>query len=284
MFHCTPHPGLGTVVVRHVRIDLATCLTSKAPATPASGATVRVTKDSESIVFRDKVVLKIHENHMGFPAGSPGPIELKGVSPDGKWILYAIDSMGSASLAADGLTVQAVASTGGRSYTVATGLTYPSYRSWCDFYTLVVTAGGDRIANHDKRLIVTGPPSWKPHLLVNEPRRAFGSVVCAPDGNSVVVQEEPTGGTNESSVQSHWQLWRIGLDGKAVRLTNPPAGYSDDSPLFSADQATLYFVRSKNDRGRLYALRDGKLVGPLLSLDESPGYYGHHDWPYSVTR
>jgi len=281
---CTPHPGLGTVIVRQVQIDLATCLTSKAPAAPASGATVRVTKDSQSIVFKGKVVLTIHENHKGFPAGSPGPIELEGVSPDGKWILYAIDPMGSASLAADGLTLKAVASTGGRSYTVASGLTYPSYRSWCDFYTLVVTAGGDRIANHDKRLIVTGPPSWKPHPLVNEPSRAFGSVVCAPDGNSVVVQEEPTGGTNESSTTSHWQLWRIALDGRAVRLTNPPAGYSDDSPQFSPDQRTLYFVRSKNDRGELYALRDGKLVGPLLALGESPGYYGHHDWPYSVAR
>ena len=270
------------VVVRHVQIDLATCLTSKAPATPASGANVRVTKDSQSIVFKGKVVLTIHENHKGFPAGSPGPIELEGVSLDGKWILYAIDPMGSASLAADGLTLKAVASTGGRSYTVASGLAYPSYRSWCDFYTLVVTAGGDRIASHGKRLIVTGPPSWKPHLLVNEPGRAFGSVVCAPDGNSVVVQEEPTGGTNESSTKSHWQLWRIGLDGKAVRLTIPPAGYSDDSPLFSPDQRTLYFVRSKNDRGKLYTLRDGKVVGPLLSLDESPGYYGHRDWPYSV--
>jgi WD40-like Beta Propeller Repeat len=281
---CTPHLGLGTVVVRHVQIDLATCLTAKAPVTPASGATVRVAKDSQSIVFKGKVVLTIRENHKGFRAGSPGPIELEGVSPDGKWVLYAIDPMGSASLAADGLTLKAVATTGGRSYTVASGLMYPSYRSWCDFSTLVVTAGGDRIANHSKRLIVTGPPAWRPHRLVNEPGRAFGSVACSPDGNSVVVQEEPRGGTNESSVQSHWRLWRIGLDGKAVRLTAPPAGYSDDSPRFSPDQRTLYFVRSKNDRGTLYALRDGKLVGPLLSLDESPGYYGHHEWPYSVTR
>ena len=282
MVACTPHPGLGTVVVRHVQIDLATCLTAKARPLPASLATVRVTKDSQSIVFKGKVVLTIHENHKGFPAGSPGPIELEGVSPDGKWILYAIDPMGSASLAADGLTVEAVAATGGRSYTVASGLTYPSYRTWCDFYTLVVTAGGDRIANHGKRLVVTGPPSWKPRLLVREPGRAFGSVVCAPDGNSVVVQEEPKGGTNESSTTSHWQLWRIGLDGKATRLTNPPPGYSDDSPQFSPDQRTLYFVRSKNDHGALYALRDGKLAGPLLALGTTLDYYGHRDWPYRV--
>jgi hypothetical protein len=259
-------------------------LTSKAPPLPASVATVRATKDSQSIVFKGKVVLTVHESHKGFPAGSPGPIELEGNSLDDKWILYAIDPMGSASLAADGLTLKAVAAAGGRSYTVASGLTYPSYRSWCDFFTLVVTAGGDRIASHDKRLIVTGPPSWKPRLLVNQPKRAFGSVVCAPDAESVVVQEEPAGGTNDSSTRSHWQLWRITLHGRSTRLTSPPAGYSDDSPQFSPDQQTLYFVRSKRDHGLLYALRGGKVVGPLLDLGTSPGYYGHHDWPYRVTQ
>jgi WD40-like Beta Propeller Repeat len=284
VFHCTPHPGLGSVAVRQVQVDLATCRTSKAPPVPASGATVRVTKNSQSIVFDGKVVLAIHENHKGFPAGSPGPIELEGVSPDGKWILYAIDPMGSASLAADGLTLQAIRVTGGRSYTVESGLMYASYRSWCNSSTLVLTAGGDRLAAHDKRLIVTGPPAWKPHPLVNAPQRAFGTVVCAPDGKSVVVQEEPMGGTNDSSVASHWQLWRITLAGEATRrLTHPPTSYSDDSPQFSPDQRTIYFVRSKNDRGALYALQDGTLVGPLLDLGlNRNAYYGHRDWPYTV--
>lgn len=281
MIHCTPHPGLGTVVVRGARIDLATCLTAKAPPIPPALATVAVAKDSQSILFKGKVVLKIHENHKGFPAGSPGPIELEGVSPDGKWILYAIDPMGSASLAADGLRTMAVPTAGGRSYTVAFGLVYDSYRAWCGG-RLVMTAGGDRIASHDKRLIVSGPPSWQPRFLVREPKRAFGSVACAPDGRSVVVQEEPAGGVNESSTASHWQLWRITLAGKATQLTNPPAGYSDDSPQVAGD-GTIYFVRSRRNVGSLYALRNGTVVGPLLDLglDENE-YYGHRDWPYRV--
>lgn len=245
-----------------------------------------MTKDAQSIVFKGKVVLTIHESHKGFPAGSPGPVELEGVSPDGTWILFAIDPMGSASLAADGLTIEAVRVSGGRSRTVASGLTYASYRSWCNASTLVLTAGGDRLTAHDKRLIVTGPPSWKSRLLVNEPSRAFGSVSCAPDGRSVVVQEEPRGGTNDSSVRSEWQLWRIASDGKTMtRLTTPPAGWSDDSPQLSADGKTLYFVRSKNDRGGLYALRGGKVIGPLLDLGvDQNAYYGHRDWPYRVVR
>ena len=269
--------------MQHVQVDLATCRTATV-GRHGDGATVRVAKDSESIVFKGKVVLTIHENHKGFPAGSPGPIELEGVSPDGKWILYAIDPMGSASLAADGLRVMAVAATGGRSYTVAFGLVYDSYRTWCGS-RLVMTAGGDRIANHDKRLIVSGPPSWQARFLVREPKRAFGSVACAPDGRSVVVQEEPAGGVDESSTKSHWQLWRITLGGKTTRLTNPPPGYSDDSPQLSADGKTVYFVRSKNDRGSLFALRNGKVVGPLLDLGlDRNEYYGHRDWPYRAVR
>lgn len=256
-------------------VDLATCKHVK-PRVVGS-VNIPFVINGRAIQFRGKTVVKIPH--------ARDRIELEGMSPDRKWILYAIDPMGSASLAADGLTVKAVAATGGRSFTVASGLTYSSYRSWCDFSTLVVTSGGDRIANHGKRLIVTGPPSWKPGRLVNEPGRAFGSVACAPDGKSVVVQEEPAGGTDESSAKSHWQLWRISIDGKTTtRLTNPPAGYSDDSPQFSPDRQTLYFVRSKNDHGLLYALRGGKLVGPLLDLGTSSNYYGHRDWPYRVAR
>ncbi len=240
---------------------------------------MRVTKDSQSIVFKGKVVLKIHENHKGFPAGSPGPIELEGVSPDGKWILYAIDPMGSASLAADGLTLKAIASSGGRSYTVSSGLNYSSYRAWCNDSTLVVTAGGDRIAVHAKRLIATGPPGWKARPLVRNAAISFGSLVC--DGRSVVVQSQPSS-TDANFFHTHWSLWRVGLDGTMTRLTRPPAGHADESPEIA--EGVVYFVRSTHGNGKLYALRDGKLVGPLLSLGYSLGYYGHQDWPYSVTR
>jgi len=82
---CTPHPGLGTVVVRHVQIDLATCKTAAAPRT-TGGATPKVVivrhgdTGTQSIVFRGRTVLTVKETYKGSPAGSPGPIELEGVS------------------------------------------------------------------------------------------------------------------------------------------------------------------------------------------------------------
>jgi hypothetical protein len=40
----------------------------------------------------------------------------------------------------------------------------------------------------------------------------------------------------------------------------------------------VLFVRSRKGVGELYALQDGRLLGPLLSLGYSLGYYGHQDW------
>jgi len=87
---CTPHPGLGTVIVRHLAVNLATCRTSPAPHTrPSSGPRVV----GRTIVFHGKVVVRARKGDA---------VALDGTSPDGKWILYAIDRFASASLAADG--------------------------------------------------------------------------------------------------------------------------------------------------------------------------------------
>ena len=270
-------------------VDLATCReTTELAATPSDGPRIVVSRHgdrgTQSIVFRGRTVLTVHETYKGFPAGSPGPILLKGTSPDKKWILSTIDPQGSASLIADGIETRAVRATGGRSYAVASGLGYADYRAWCASNLLIVTAGGDRIASDNKRLIVTGPPSWHARLLVNEPTRAFGSVACAPDGESVVVQETPQS-LDGSFFHTKWRLWRIWFsNGSQKRLTTPPAGYVDESPHFSPDERTIYFVRSKRGSGQLYALRGGEVIGPLLSLGYSMGYYGANAWPYSVKR
>jgi len=285
---CTTHTGLGTVAVQRAAyvqvVDLATCRQSRLarlPDTP-SPVTVRVTRTSQSIVYRGRVVMTVHESHKVAPAGMPGPIEPLGLSPDRRWVLYAIDPQGSASLAADGLALRAVRVTGGRTFPVAFGLAYDDYRTWCGG-KLVMTAGGDRIVIHAKRLIVTGPPDWHAQPLVRAPERSFGSVVCAPDQKSVVVQSQRSG-TDSYFFRTRWALWRVGLDGSMARLTTPPANHADESPRFSPDGKILYFVRSQHGRGELYALAGGRVTGPLLSLGYSLGYYGHQAWPYSVRR
>lgn len=284
MVACTPHPGFGTVRLERPAlvqlVDLDTCKVRAEQ--PSKSSSVRVvvqrhgTSGSQTIVFHGKPVLAIRESYARIPGGTPGPIELFGISPDRRWVLYAIDPMSSASLAADGLQLRAAPVAGGPSKTVAFGLLADDYRAWCGG-RLVMTAGGDRIATHDKWLVVTGPPDWRAHVLVKDPHSAFGSLACGVDGRSVVVESSPAGGLN-MNVHAHWSIWRIGFDGTRTRLTKPPPGASDESPQVLG--STVYFVRARS----LYALRAGKLVGPLLQLPAQDAYYGHREWPYTVTR
>lgn len=271
MVACTPHPGYGNVsiqrgaLVQHV--DLATCRRWTTRATrPFRVPTLTVSANriagTEMILFRGRVVYRHRWRE--------GPIELFGTSPDRKWVLFAIDPQGSASLAADGLTLRAVSTDGGRTHTIATGLLAPDYRAWCNG-ELVMTAGGDRLSGHHKWLIVTGPPSWHTRTLVREPQRAFGSLACS--GDSVVVQSVRDVGPNDNA-EPDWSLARVRLaDGKTATLDTPPPGFSDDSPRVARD-GRVAFVRSRRGRGVLRSLG----VGPLLDVGRDDGFYGHRPW------
>jgi hypothetical protein len=205
-----------------------------------------------------------------------GPIELLGASSDGRWLFFVIDPDGSGSVQADGLTLRVIRSDGGRVTRIARMLVYRDYLAWCGG-RLVFTGGGDRVATNHKRLLVAEPPSWRPRPLVPGTGRAWGSVVCSPDGTSVVVQSQAQS-SNPSFFATHWSLLSVGLDGVVNRLTSPPAGSADESPVFSRSGDALLFVRTHRGNGRLYALRRRRVVGPLLFLGNNSGYYGHHDW------
>jgi hypothetical protein len=209
------------------------------------------------------------------PGETPGPIVL-GWSGDARWIFFSIDPGGSGSIQADGLTLRVVPATGGRVFPIARMLLYPDYLAWCGGH-LVFTAGMDRVATNNKRLLVAAPPRWRPRPLVVAPRRAWGSLACARDGRSLVAQSQ-TESNDPRFFSTRWALWRVGLDGSLRKLTSPPAGYTDESPRFSPDGRALLFIRSRRGEGKLFALRVRRLIGPILSLGYSPGFYGHQSW------
>src|SRR5712664_2416873 len=123
-FACTPHPGLGTVTytrgAQQHMIDLDTCRERVAPAQRVGRASVFVSPDGAwraevRLSGGNQTIWVVARGRRGFalltlPAwtprgknGSPGPIMLVGWSGDSRWVFYAIDPFGSASLIADGI-------------------------------------------------------------------------------------------------------------------------------------------------------------------------------------
>lgn len=261
MLACTPHPGLGSVVIRRPAyrqtVDLATCASRREDDGSAITVPGTVTADRWTIRVKGKLV---------FRARRQDSVEVVGGSPDGKWILFAVDPLNSASLAADGLTVQVVSARGGPVHTIAPSLLGFGYRAWCG-NTLVLTAGIDRIAAHDKWLAVARPPDWRVRRIAVA-GWSFGSLACR--GNGVVVQAARNSTTTMSP---RWQLWQVGFDGSHRTLDVPPPGWADDSPRAARD-GRVVFVRTRNGNGTLYGLG----VGALLSVGHDDGFYGHRPW------
>ena len=203
--------------------------------------------------------------------------EARSVSPDGRWVLWT-KALASGSITADGLPLAVTSLAAGKTFRLGTGLVYPDYATWCGS-KLVLTLGRDRISTHTKRLVAAGPPDWKPRMLWRAPRRAFGSVTCAPDGRSVAVLYQPES-TDARFFDTRWQLRNVGLDGSRMLLDAPPPGSADESPLWTPDGSGLMFVRERGGHGRAVLLRNGSLFD-VASLGYSLGFYGHHDWGLS---
>jgi hypothetical protein len=219
-----------------------------------------------------------HYTQIG-PGDTPGPIELLGWSGDDRWVLFTIDPGGSGSIAADGLTLRVVSAAGGAVHRLGVMLPDQDYLSWCGG-RLVFIGGGDRVAADAKKLLVAGPPDWKPRALWNDPSRSFGSLACAPDGQSLAVLSQHSN-TNSDFFATRWQLWRVAVDGAHALIDRPPGKFADESPRWSADGRSLLFVRESNGNGQLMLWRGGRVFGPIAALGYSAGYYGHDDWQFT---
>ena len=261
---CTPHPGLGSLALtrgeRVQVVDLATCRVTTLHRRARNG--VSAPRGAVATIRATGV--------------ANGPIELLGFSGDARWIFFAIDPGSSSSIAADGLVLQVVSASGGRPRRLGLMLPYHDYLTWCGG-RLVYTAGEDRIAIHAKRLLTAAPPAWRPRPLVARPGESFGSLACDPATGAVIVQAQASS-TDAGFFATRWALWTVGRDGSHGVLTTPPARSTDESPLVSREGQTVLFVRSHGGHGELYALRDGRTIGPLLSVGYQLGFYGHRDW------
>jgi Tol biopolymer transport system component len=219
---------------------------------------------------------------------------LAGWSPDGRWLLYWPQSICSASLAADGFPLYAVAAGGGGHpvRAVAQTLLYPDFVAWCAG-RLIAASTPDRETELDGKLVQSGPPAWRQRTIDNARPLSWVSPSCSASGRWLVA----TAGANRETLfgAEHRSVYLLRSDGALVRRLSQPgaADLSDEAPRFSRDGGWVLFVRSRvvtvgtsaysHDTIELVRASGAGPAVPVLSFTSGDfSYYDHFDWPTEI--
>jgi len=204
-------------------------------------------------------------------SGAPQPV---GWTSGGRilWWLYP----NSASIAADGVAYYA------DSRRIGTSLAYPDYVTVCGSH-VARAAGGDRNSRHGKSIAFDGRD------VSRDRTRSWVSPSCDPAGGLVAAAAPDSESARMG--REHRSIWR--LLPRRQRLTDPPAGWTDEFPQLLPDGSVL-FVRTRQtsfrrgeqwyatEHGTLELLRNGTPT-PLADVTFTTGalsnYYGHYVWP-----
>ena len=222
------------------------------------------------------------------------PVIFAGFSPDGRGLLFWPDELCSASLAADGMPLQALPATGGTPLTaVRHTLLYPDFLSWCG-HRLIAAAGPDRETQTTSRLVASAPPTWRQRTIDPARRLSWVSPSCASSGRVLAAAAGP----NHAPVgfgRQHRSIWLLRPDGHPIRqLTSPPASdLSDEAPRFSEDGHWILFVRTRVVTVGMSAIsRDtieltpangsGSAIPITAFTSDDFSYYDHYGWPDEI--
>ena len=219
---------------------------------------------------------------------------LAGWSPGGRWLLYWPQSICSASLAADGMPLYAVAARG-ESHpvrAVTQTLLYPDFLTWCAG-RLVTASTPDRETELDGKLVQSGPETWRQHTIDAARPLSWVSPSCSASGRWLVA----AAGANRQMPfgAEHRSVYLLRSNGAVVRrLSQPgPTGQSDEAPRFSPNGRWVMFVRSRvvtvgtsaYSRDTIEVVRASGTGGavPVFSFTSGDfSYYDHFEWPTEI--
>jgi dipeptidyl aminopeptidase/acylaminoacyl peptidase len=237
---------------------------------------------------------------LALPKPQVAPPWLSGFSPDGSWLLFWEDSLNSASLAADGVPLMIISVKGGTAIPVGTGtLMYGDFVSWCtdNLLAYVLNRGGRQVTLND-RINLAGSPNWQTLTPADPGANAhlsFISPACSPPELFMIAAAVGPSSPDLPFGHEHRTIGLLSYTGGNWHPLEPPppAGSSDELPLWSSDGRWIAFIRTTptddGGVGRLYLLDLGerftgkaRLVGPIANVGVAANYYGHYDWSAQV--
>jgi N-acetylmuramoyl-L-alanine amidase len=200
-------------------------------------------------------------------------------SLDGRWLLYQTNPGGAGSIGADGMPLWARRVSGGKAILVE-----PRVLGWPDFAQpcgngFVVSAGADRYVSADKHVDVVRPPGWRGVNVSRDARYSWFSAACSPDGKWIAATR--TVNREEGRFASaEREVWLLAADGSSRRLLAARPGASDEGPRWSSDgRYVTYYEHATHVNARVSVykvdMQTGRRFGPLATLQDGLGYYGH---------
>jgi hypothetical protein len=226
-------------------------------------------------------------------------LELATFAADGKWLVFWENASGSASIAADGLPLEASpvpgpgagrrGPVGGAPVRVAAAvLPNADLVSSCGA-GIVFADGAGRETSLGKRLAIASPPTWRPHLLTPS-RLSFVSPVCPASGARIIATAGPSRPARVFGEEGRSLFVVSPSGGSLQQLTDsPPSGITDESPQLTHNPRDILFIRSgptnldAQTTGQLYVAHVrpryyATVLGPFAALGPVSDYYGAYAW------
>ncbi len=226
-------------------------------------------------------------------------------SPTGRDLIFWY-GMNSASMQADGFPMARVDIETGKVTLLATNaLFYDDYRSWSpDGTALVYTAGGGRIAQENKWLMLWTGGDSEPTIVISQTEQIPGAVAWSPVDENLIAYAAIDAAN--ASNDAYMSLDNPAIDARRLYLLDPSTGEHErlneidafqDGPRWSADGQTLCYAQRDGDevllvtvdpydaasRANPQPIPDSRRLLPNpdthLSHPETPDmYYGRIEW------